>query len=151
MISVMRQVYLRLTTVLAVLLSLFATHLSASPAGVIPYSCIVGDAYVLLAFDPVSDRVGHGAFGGGREGDETIAETAAREMREETRCAFDRPTATDLESATPSNSNGFYSFVYQVPYVPQGDIADSACRCRHRAYRLAVGTDNRPAAGATGR
>lgn len=82
---------------------------------------------MLLAFDPVSSRLGFGAFGGGRQGGESIAETAAREMREETRCAFDGPTAADLEASTPSNSGGFYSFVSQVPYIPQGEIPASAC------------------------
>ena len=127
MISAMERVYLRLAPVMASLLCWVAPMGSASPAGVIPYSCVGGEAYILLAFDPVTDRRGYGAFGGGRQGTETIAETAAREMREETRCAFDRPSATDLAASTPSNSGGFYSYVAQVPYVPQGDIPDTPC------------------------
>ena len=99
----------------------------ANPAGVIPYACLVDEAYVLLAFDPVVGRRGYGAFGGGRDLGESIAETAAREMREETRCAFDTPTAADLATKTPSDSDGYFSFVAEVPYVSQLDIPEHAC------------------------
>jgi 8-oxo-dGTP pyrophosphatase MutT (NUDIX family) len=111
-----------------------STLLYASPAGVIPYACLDGEAHVLLAFDPQSSRLGYGAFGGGSRGDETVAETAAREMREETRCAFDRPTAEALEASTPSHSAGFYSYVAQVPYIPREDIPKSPCEARVERY-----------------
>ena len=99
----------------------------ASPAGVIPYACVGKDILVLMAFDPASGRLGYGAFGGSREGAESIAETAAREFHEETRCAFDGPAAEHLETLSFSNSNGFYSYVAEVPYKPALDIEMHAC------------------------
>ncbi len=110
------------------LLALLGTNSGfASPAGVIPYACVGEQILVLMAFDPASGRLGYGAFGGGREGSETIAETAAREFFEETRCAFDTPKAGDLEKIPHSNSDGFYSYVAQVPYKAVLEIETHAC------------------------
>ncbi len=110
------------------LLALLGTNPGfASPAGVIPYACVGEDILVLMAFDPASGRLGYGAFGGGREGSETIAETAARELFEETRCAFDTPRAGDLENMPHSNSGGYYSYVAQVPYKAVLVIETHAC------------------------
>ena len=102
----------------------------ASPAGVIPYACLHGDPYILMAFDPVTTRLGYATFGGARNGNETLAETAAREFREETRCAFDVPTAEDLSGLTPSESHGYYSFVAEVPFVSQLEIPEHPCDAR---------------------
>lgn len=102
----------------------------AGPAGVIPYACIEDVPYVLLAFDPVATRVGYAAFGGASEGDETLAETAAREFHEETRCAFDRPTAEHLERLTPSESHGYVSFVAEIPFISHLAIPESPCDAR---------------------
>ncbi|MGB5708365.1 MAG: NUDIX hydrolase [Arenicellales bacterium] len=117
-------------TVLIFMLSLWTGIALANPAGVIPYACVSGEPYVLLAFDPVSDRVGYSAFGGGRRGNETIAETAAREFHEETRCVFDKPTASELEVMTPSEVDGFYSYVVQVPFIPHLEIPEHPCEAR---------------------
>jgi ADP-ribose pyrophosphatase YjhB (NUDIX family) len=107
---------------------------SASPAGVIPYACISGDPYILLAFDPVSTRVGYAAFGGGREGNETIAQTAAREFHEETRCAFDTPSAEQLQNLTPSLSHGYYSYVAEIPFIGPLAITEHPCEARIERY-----------------
>ena len=106
----------------------------ANPAGVIPYACVSGDPYVLLAFDPISDRVGYAAFGGGRKGQETLAETAVREFHEETRCIFDTPTAGDLADSETSVVNGFYSYVAQVPFVSHLKIPEHPCTARIERY-----------------
>ena len=118
---------------IAILGALCANAL-ASPAGVIPYACVSGDPYVLLAFDPISDRVGYAAFGGGRQGQETTAETAAREFYEETRCIFDTPTAEELANSKPSTIDGFYSYVAQVPFVSHLEIPKHPCTGRIERY-----------------
>ena len=106
----------------------------AAPAGVIPYSCITGEPYVLLAFDPAPGRRGYGAFGGSKRFGETVAETAAREFREETRCVFEKPDANDLAATTPSLSHGYYSFVAEVPYVSPMEIVDHPCEARMERF-----------------
>lgn len=103
---------------------------SASPAGVIPYACIDNDPYILMAFDPVTTRLGYATFGGAREGDETIAGTAAREFHEETRCVFDTPTAEELAAMKPSKSHGFYSYVAEIPFISQLAIPEHPCAAR---------------------
>ncbi len=113
---------------------LFATGVWSSPAGVIPYACLSGDPYVLLAFDPVASRLGYAAFGGGREGDESIAETAAREFHEETRCVFDTPTAAELEKMNPSFSHGYYTYVARVPFIGTSLITEHPCEARIERY-----------------
>ncbi|MGI9319413.1 MAG: NUDIX hydrolase, partial [bacterium] len=123
-----------LTVILLVLSIVFYGSAFASPAGVIPYACLSGDPYVLLAFDPLSDRVGYAAFGGGPQGHETIAETAAREFHEETRCAFDTPTAEQLEKSLPSEVEGFYSYVAKVPFISHLEIPEHPCDARIERY-----------------
>lgn len=107
--------------------SVLAVAAMASPAGVIPYACVDGSALVLMAYDPAPGRLGYGAFGGGKENNESIAETAAREFHEETRCTFSGPAATDLELLPNSNSDGFYSWVAEVPYISALFIGQHAC------------------------
>ncbi len=96
-------------------------------AGVIPYSCHNNQAVVLLAFDPYSGRGGWGAFGGLAEKGEIIAQTAAREFREETNCAF-RPL--DVTGLSASLSGEFYTFFAPVEYVSSTDIENNE-RCRN--------------------
>ena len=113
--------------VLAAASAAVACVASAGPAGVIPYACPGGVPHVLLAFDPAAGRVGYGPFGGGGRPGESVAETAAREMREETRCAFDTPTAAELAGKTPSDSGGAASYVAEVPFRSGRDIAEHPC------------------------
>jgi ADP-ribose pyrophosphatase YjhB (NUDIX family) len=117
---------------LVVLIStlLFYSGAAASPAGVIAYACIEDGPYVLLAFDPNTNRMGYGVFGGGKKADESIAETAAREFHEETRCIFDTPTAVQLAATRPSERDGYYSFVAQVPFVSPSAIPQNPCEAR---------------------
>jgi len=87
-------------------------------AGIVAYSTIQGRTYVLLADHPGTDR-GWGTFGGHREAKETLAETAAREFREETRCVYgDYPSAEDLAGLPRVERGNFVSYVIEVPYVP---------------------------------
>ena len=116
--------------VLFIAAALFSSVATASPAGVIAYACIEDGPYVLLAFDPNSKRLGYGAFGGGRQGDESIAETAAREFYEETRCVFDTPRARDLAATRPSERDGYYSFVAEVPFISPLEIPQHPCGAR---------------------
>ncbi len=126
----MRRVYPRIS-VTALVILIWTTWLPsaaiASPAGVIPYACIDDEAYVLLAFDPAPGRVGYGAFGGRANAGESLAETAAREMREETRCAFEGPSAAELAGLAPSISDGYASFVAEVRWIPPAEIPASPC------------------------
>jgi 8-oxo-dGTP pyrophosphatase MutT (NUDIX family) len=105
-------------------------------AGVIAYTRIQGETYVLLADHVDSDR-GWGAFGGHREAGETAAETAAREFREETVCVFDHPTAEDLAGASPVRIAGYVSYTVEVPYVPAAVFTHARDRgdCRGAAFR----------------
>lgn len=100
--------------------------LAADPKGVnsglIPYSCTSEGAKYLLAYDPVNDRRAWGAFGGGAKERETSTQTAIREFREETNCAYSRTTLTNLSLKGPSISSGFYSYVAEVPYVDSESI-----------------------------
>ena len=114
-------------TTLLVAALLFSVNAWTHSAGVIPYACISDDAYVLLAFDPHPGRQAYGGFGGGDEEGETIAQTAAREFREETRCIFDSPTADELSTMKPSEHDGFYSYVTDVPFVSPLRFAHSPC------------------------
>ncbi len=105
-------------------------------AGVIAYTRIQGETYVLIADHVDSDR-GWGAFGGHRKGNETPAETASREFREETACVYDHPTGEDLAAAVPVRLGGYLSYTVEVPYVPVTVFAASRDRgeCRGSAYR----------------
>jgi 8-oxo-dGTP pyrophosphatase MutT (NUDIX family) len=108
---------------MVILLLLFGLGCSADgavdyeAAGIVAYTRIQGQAYVLLAEHIDSDR-GWGSFGGSREGTEPIETTALREFREETRCVYDSLLVVDL-AGQPTVSDGiFLSFVIEVPYVP---------------------------------
>ena len=111
---------------LVILVTLSSTSL-ASPAGIIPYACILGKAYVLLAYDSGHKRNGYGGFGGKPSDIESIAETAAREFSEETRCAFSAINAKTLTNHIPSQSNGYFTYVIEVPYRTAREISDNPC------------------------
>ncbi len=107
---------------------LFSGIAFAGPAGVIPYSCLKGDgAYFLMAYDPAPGRNAYAAFGGSARSGETTADTAAREMREETGCSFDTPTEQQLAEAVPSKDHGYTVYVAEVPFISPLVIAESSC------------------------
>lgn len=106
---------------------LFSAGGWASPAGVIPYACHDNRVLILLAYDLAPGREGYAAFGGGAKPGETVAETAAREFYEETHCAFDQPDSNALSLLTPSNSNGFYSYVTKIKYLEPLSIELKPC------------------------
>ena len=101
-----------------------------APAGVLPYACQAEGAQELLAFDPALDRRGWGHFGGGAQGEETLAQTAARELHEETNCAFTGPTALDLRGRSPSRWGAFHTFFAPVVYRSPERIAEPRDACR---------------------
>jgi 8-oxo-dGTP pyrophosphatase MutT (NUDIX family) len=107
--------------------ALASTQAMANPAGVIPYACVNGQTWVLLAYDPAPGRSGYAAFGGTQEAGESIAETAAREFQEETRCVFDHPDSTDLEPLPHSKSNGYVTYVAEVEYKSALQIEQHSC------------------------
>ncbi|MDO6683677.1 NUDIX hydrolase [Oceanobacter sp. 5_MG-2023] len=97
------------------------------PAGVIAYACVDSRAQVLLAYDNGKDRNGWAAFGGHGAKGESIADTAAREFREETSCMFATPQPADLEGRERSRVGPFYTYVAEVEYVDPAAIAASSC------------------------
>ena len=125
-----------LVAILAVTSAVAACGARAGTAGVIPYACPGGVPHVLLAFDPAAGRVGYGAFGGGGRPGESVAETAAREMLEETRCAFGTPTAAELAGKPPSDFGGVSSYAAEVPSCPGGRLRNIPAK--------------RPSSGSTG-
>jgi len=122
-----------LTTILIgfVLLPLLVTGsiavVAEPPAGVIAWTCHNKQALVLLAYDVGPNRNGWAAFGGHGEEGERIVDTAAREFREETRCAFEKPSAEDLLDQKRSSVGPFYSYGWQVDYVPAINIEKARC------------------------
>ena len=106
---------------------LFSGTAFSGSAGVIPYACIQDGAYVLLAFDPKPNRQAYAAFSGGDKKGESVADTAAREFNEETRCVFDTPDASLLSTMTPSVDHGHTTFVAEVPFVSPLKFADNPC------------------------
>ena len=99
------------------------------PAGVIPYACVDAEALVLLAFDAEPERRGWGHFGGTARWGESVAQTAARELHEETNCAFSEPSAEQLEGLPSSRSGPFVSFFAEVPYQPISQISQDRPTC----------------------
>ncbi len=93
-------------------------------SGLIPYACTSEGAKYLLAYDPDNDRRAWGAFGGGAKENETSTQTAIREFREETNCAYSRTALTFITLKGPSISSGFYSYVAEVPYVDSEAFGD---------------------------
>jgi len=109
---------------------LFSGTAFSGSAGVVPYACIEDGAYVLLAFDPKPNRRAYAPFSGGDKKGETVAQTAAREFYEETRCVFDTPDAELLAGMTPSIDHGHTTFVAQVPFVSPLKFPDHLCDAR---------------------
>lgn len=109
------------------LLVMVSAAIASPPAGVIAYSCVEKQALVLLAYDNGKNRNGWAAFGGRAEEGESIAQTAAREFREETGCVFATPTADMLEGQPRSRVGPFYSYVWQVNWVDP--LLMDASRC----------------------
>ena len=93
-----------------------------------------GEIHLLLA-DHASDRRGWAAFGGGPEGDESPAETAARETEEETRGAYTRQSLlAKIVDQKPVSSKGFSLFFAQVPKIPVDEISKKKIPEGNKAY-----------------
>jgi 8-oxo-dGTP pyrophosphatase MutT (NUDIX family) len=88
---------------------------SAHGAGVIAYTTIQGETYVLLADHPDSDR-GWGAFGGRLDG-EVAREAALREFHEETRCVY-RDTNIILDENRSAKTGRYVAYVVEVQFIP---------------------------------
>lgn len=89
--------------------------------GVIPFFHANGEIYVLLADHSHGNR-GWGTFGGRLSGNESPAQAAARELREETRCVYDYDEAA-LTSAPGFRYLTSHTYVLEVPYVPANVFA----------------------------
>jgi 8-oxo-dGTP pyrophosphatase MutT (NUDIX family) len=87
----------------------------AHGAGVIAYTKIQGETYVLLADHPDSNR-GWATFGGRLDG-QTVREAGLREFHEETRCVY-RETTILLEEDRSVKIAGFVAYVAEVKFVP---------------------------------
>jgi 8-oxo-dGTP pyrophosphatase MutT (NUDIX family) len=87
----------------------------AHGAGVISYTKIQGETYVLLADHPGSDR-GWGAFGGRKNG-QTAREAALREFHEETRCVY-RDTNIILDEKKSLKTPRYVAYVVEVKFIP---------------------------------
>jgi 8-oxo-dGTP pyrophosphatase MutT (NUDIX family) len=105
---------------------------AASPAGIAAFACVKDSAVYLLAFDPAPGRRAWGHLGGQAECGETGAQTALREFREESNCAFVLPAdaMTKLRGPSIFPGNGFQTFVLQVPFIRASTIAQ-ASQCNH--------------------
>lgn len=103
---------------------------AAGPAGIAAFACTDGTALHLLAFDPVPGREAWAHLGGRAEAGESTAQTAVREFREESNCAFgDR--VPDVGTLTgPSVAGGFSTYVARVPFIAAATIA-RARDCAH--------------------
>ena len=87
----------------------------AHGAGVIAYTKIQGETYVLLADHPDSDR-GWGAFGGRTDG-QPAGEAALREFHEETRCVY-RDTNIILDEEKSAKTGRYVAYVVKVKFIP---------------------------------
>ena len=86
-------------------------------AGVVAYACSAGGAEYLLAYDAHRARQAWAAFGGRPQQQETASQTALREFRQETNCVFSAEQLAAYALKGPSISDGFHTFVLEVPYV----------------------------------
>jgi 8-oxo-dGTP pyrophosphatase MutT (NUDIX family) len=105
---------------------------AAAPAGIAAFACVKGSAVYLLAFDPAPGRRAWGHLGGQAESGETGVQTALREFREESNCAFELPAAVSTQLKGPSifPGSGFQTFVLEVPFVDATTVAQ-ARECSH--------------------
>jgi 8-oxo-dGTP pyrophosphatase MutT (NUDIX family) len=88
---------------------------SAHGAGIIAYTKIQGETYVLLADHLGNDR-GWGAFGGRLDG-QTAREAALREFHEETRCVY-RDTTIILDEDRSAKTGRYVAYVVEVKFIP---------------------------------
>ncbi|HEX4878927.1 MAG TPA: NUDIX hydrolase [Limnobacter sp.] len=95
------------------------------PAGLAAYACHAGVPHFLLAFDPHPARRAWATLGGGAQGNETPVQTALREFREESNCAYAEEELNTLVVAGPSVSPGvpFHLYAAEVAYKSPEDIA----------------------------
>lgn len=117
-----------------------ASALRGVNAGVIPWTCLGSEAFVLLAYDPWFTRRGWAAFGGGPVNEtEPVHRTAMREFHEETRCVYYSPDSLVLENQPFVAAENFYSYVLRVEYVEPAVIENHHCPTpRERAQWLWV-------------
>lgn len=121
--------HVRATALVATMLASSFTN-AAGPAGIAAFACRDGTALHLLAFDPVPGREGWAHLGGRAEAGESTAQTAVREFREESNCAFGDAIPEVGALAGPSVAGGFSTYVARVPFVAAATIA-RARDCAH--------------------
>lgn len=111
---------MRHTFIALFLLTACSSQSDGPPAGLAAYACHAGQAHVLLAFDPHPARRAWSTLGGGAQADETPAQTALREFREESNCAYTAEELASIELSGPSVSAGvpFHLYAAKVPFKP---------------------------------
>ena len=115
---------------------------AAGPAGVAAFACKNGAALHLLAFDPVPGREAWAHLGGRAEAGESTAQTAVREFREESNCAFGDSIPEAGALVGPSVAGGFSTYVMRVPFIASASIAQSRdCAHVERAHWVWVAHD----------
>lgn len=114
----MRRTLLLIST-LALALRPAAAAPEAPFAGILLYMQTADEVWLLVADDMAAAR-GWGGFGGHAEGDESAAQTAARETEEETRGVFRRAMLLEkIAGQVPViDAGGFALFSAEVDYVP---------------------------------
>ncbi len=89
-----------------------------NPAGAVLYLESGGEVYLLLAEHARGER-GWAGFGGGPRDGETIAETAAHKVEEESRGYFNREgVLKKIEGQSPIYDGDFGFYFVQVPFIP---------------------------------
>lgn len=111
-----------------------AGEVFANGAGVIAYTTIQGETYVLLADHLDNDR-GWGAFGGRLDG-QSAREAALREFHEETRCVY-QDTTILLDDEKSLKDARYVAYVVEVKFVPAYLFASIEDRqgCTGRQYQ----------------
>lgn len=110
---------------ISALLTCHAAFSCELAAGVVPYSKLNDEIFLLIADHRINRTRGWAAFGGCVDKDESISAAALRELHEETRCALDHAIAIDEQ--TPKVTIGkFTGFALEVPFVPSKEIENNA-------------------------
>jgi len=105
------------------------------PAGAVLYTESAGEVYLLLAEHGNGHRGWAGFGGGGREG-ETLAETAAHKVEEESRGYYDREDILKrIGDQNPIMDGEFAFYFVKVDFVPAQRITNHPLASGNDAYQ----------------
>ena len=114
-----------------------ATPASVKAAGVIAYAVKNKQTHLLLAnHQGLAFYRGYGAFGGGIEHGESIAEAALREFHEETRCAY-KDQNIQLSEQSRVQVKNYVSYIIELPYIDEATLLQlqEASSCNSAVFR----------------